>query len=296
MLGRAAAGVELPALYVAADKASLRGQRGYLILRGGQLLCLLIAAIGGATTLKAGAVDWAGIVVALAFLSALGLQYRLGSDRPEKMWYDGRAAAESVKNLAWRYAMKAEPFLSGPDPDGALIAQLRETLAELHGIPLGTSGPEQVTDWMRTVRAMDLDARKARYLGDRLDDQWRWYTDKADDSRKMTDRWRIAIGVLAIVGALGGGAKAFGAIEIDVLGLVATAIGATTAWLQTRQHETLAVAYGLAAQELAAVRSLAHQPTDDQSWSRFVNDAEAAISREHILWRASRTVRRPSGA
>jgi len=125
--------------------------------------------------------------------------------------------------------------------------------------------------------------------------QWRWYKDKADTSRKMTGRWRVATGILAIAGALGGFAKAAAAIDFDVLGVVATAIGATTAWVQTRQHETLAVAYGLAAQELAAARSLADQPTDDVTWSVFVNDSEAAISREHILWRASRTVRTSTG-
>lgn len=285
---------ELPSLYVAADAASLRGERSYLILRGGQLVCLVAAAVGGVATLKVGDVDWASVAVAVCFSAALGLQYRLGTDKPERTWYDGRAAAESIKNVAWRYAMRAEPFLSSPDPDGAFATQIRDTLAELGGIALESGGPEQITDWMRTLRAADLGARRQAYVRDRLDDQWRWYTDKATTSRIMGDRWRSAIAVLAIVGTLGGIAKAIAAIDVDVLGLVATAIGASTAWLQTRQHEALAIAYGMAAQELAAVKSLAGGPKDDVAWSTFVNDAEDAISREHTLWRASRTLQQPT--
>jgi hypothetical protein len=286
--------VELPALYVAADNASIAGQRTYLRLRGAQLICLVAAALAGALTVRMGSVDVAGVIVGLSFLAALGLQYRLGSESPEKAWYDGRAAAESVKDLAWRYAMKAEPFLSAPDPDAVFVARLSDMLRDVADLALIAGGPEQISDWMRSVRKADLETRRQTYIRDRLEDQWLWYKDGTAQSLVMRTRWGRAVSALAVVGAVGGLAKAFGIVEIDLLGLVATSVGAATAWLQTKQHETLAVAYGVTAQELASVRSTASSPMDDESWSTFVNEAEQAISREHTLWRASRTGRRRS--
>ncbi|MCV5359976.1 DUF4231 domain-containing protein, partial [Escherichia coli] len=34
----------------------------------------------------------------------------LFSVRPEKLWYGGRAVAESIKTITWRYVCRAEPF------------------------------------------------------------------------------------------------------------------------------------------------------------------------------------------
>jgi hypothetical protein len=243
-------------------------------------------------TIKAGAIDAAGVAVGLAFLAALGLQYRLSTDAPEKDWYDGRAAAESIKGLAWRYAVRAEPFLTDDDADTLFLARCRETLSEVKTLALVTGGSEQITPWMRRVRQASLGDRQATYLTRRLDDQWQWYKTKATLCRTMATRWRWAVSVLAVVGAIAGFAKALGVTEVDVLGLLATAVGATAAWLQTRQYETLAVAYGLTAQELAASRSAARQATDETAWSDFVNDTEQAVSREHTLWRASRRAHR----
>jgi hypothetical protein len=285
--------VELPALYNAANAASSDGQTRYLVLRGGQLASLIIAALAGAVTIRVGSADLAGIVVVAGFLSALGCAYLLGNEAPQEAWYDGRAAAESVKDLAWRYAMQAEPFLTSPDADGALVGQLSDTLAEVRGIALPAGGPEQITGWMRQTRALDLEGRRAVYSRDRLDDQHRWYSRKADENRSSAGRWRVTVNVLAILGVVGGALKALAIVDLDILGLVATTVGAATAWLETKQHQTLAVAYGITAQELAAARSLVGGPTDDRGWSEFVNNAENAISREHTLWRASRTVRRP---
>ena len=283
--------MELPSLYLAADEASLDGQRRYLRLRRAQLLCLVLAALVGALTIRNGNVDVAGVGVGLLFLGALGVEYLLRGEELIAAWYDGRAAAESVKDVAWRYAMKAEPFLSSPDPDAALIARLNETLDQLGNTALSAGGPQQITDWMRATRRTSLDERRATYVRDRVEDQWGWYHGKAQSSRTMAGRWRAVVSALAIIGVIVGGLKAFAATEVDMLGIVATMVSAAMAWLQTRQYETLAVAYGIAAEELAGVRSMAESPGDDAAWSLFVNDAEGAISREHTLWRASRTVR-----
>jgi hypothetical protein len=45
----------------------------------------------------------------------------------------------------------------------------------------------------------------------------------------------------------------------------------------------------VASRELAAISLLVKQQKTEEDWSAFVNDGEDSISREHTLWRASRT-------
>ena len=281
----------LPALYNAADAASSIGQRTFLALRGGQLLALLVGAIGGVVVVRVQQIDAAGLLVVAAFLSVAGLQYWLSQADPQRSWYDGRAAAESVKTLAWRYAVRAAPFQGDADSDGVFVAQLAGTLKQLGHLALPAGGTEQITGWMRALRSEPLESRRETYKLLRIDEQHTWYADRAETSRRMTTAWRIALSALAVLGALGGVAKTLLLIDINLVGLAATAVTGSAAWLETRQHETLAVAYGLTAQELASAAALINGPTDEEAWSDFVNDCEAAISREHTTWRASRTAR-----
>jgi SMODS and SLOG-associating 2TM effector domain 1 len=109
----------------------------------------------------------------------------------------------------------------------------------------------------------------------------------------MARRWVIATICCEFVGLVTGAAKAFGWIDVDLLGIFAAAAAVATAWLQAKQHQTLATAYGVTSQELASVASEVEALTDEQKWAHFVGQAEEAISREHTLWRASRGLRIP---
>lgn len=86
---------------------------------------------------------------------------------------------------------------------------------------------------------------------------------------------------------IGGGVKAVGWIDVDLLGIFAAAAAAATAWMQAKQHRNLATAYGVTSQELAAIASELEALSDESAWADFVTEAEDAISREHTLWRAS---------
>jgi hypothetical protein len=88
--------------------------------------------------------------------------------------------------------------------------------------------------------------------------------------------------VLEIAGLIGGALKAFGWIDFDLLAFLAAA------WMEAKQHRTLATAYGIASQELASIASELPTLHSEERWAAFVAQAEEAISREHTLWRASR--------
>lgn len=279
----------LPALYDAADKASRDGQRAYLISRATQLVLLVVAAASGAVVYRVESYDAAGVVALLSFGAVVVIQFVVGWSAQQRGWYDGRAAAESVKHLAWRYAMRAEPYHDDVDVDARFIKRMNDTLAEVKDLNLATASNDQITEWMRELRRADFLSRKAAYRADRIEDQQEWYRTKAGENKTSGTRWRVVLYGVAAVGFVSGILKTLTLLEVDALGVAATGVTAATAWMATKQYEGLSVSYGLAVQELANVHSLAASiPDDDEAWSTFVNDAEDAISREHRMWKASR--------
>src|SRR5712664_3239607 len=103
---------DLPPIFHAADKSSLAAQSKFLNALGVRLSGLVAAGAFGLATWKAGQTtpDWAGVLAALCFFTAVIVEIYLLKTRPERTWYEGRAAAESVKTLSWRYSVGGEPF------------------------------------------------------------------------------------------------------------------------------------------------------------------------------------------
>lgn len=290
---------DLPALYQAANDNSLKAQRQFLRRTGGGLIMVVIAAGAGAFTWRVaglGTADLAGIVAAVAFCVAILLRLYLLTDRPETTWYGGRAAAESAKTLAWRYAVGGEPFCvaqPSEEADAAFVARLREILTDLDSANLTSpSGRKsQITRGMRELRSSSLEKRKDAYLIGRIEDQRDWYTRKARWNEVRAERWTVALVFIEVLGLAAAILKATGLLEIDLLGLAAAMVAAGASWLQTKQHSNLSQAYSITAHELSAISDLIPSQKTEATWASFVSEAEEAISREHTLWRASRTTK-----
>jgi len=283
---------DFPALFRSADRESLRAQRSYLRSLRVRLGALLVAAFGGALTLTTAAgFQIGGGLAFLAFACALGAELFLATTSPLATWYEGRAAAESAKTLAWRYMVRGEPFeVDEPDVDKQFLAQTHSLLQDLQSLSLGTGEPDahQITDRMRQIRALDFEERRQIYLVDRIADQQRWYSEKARWNDRRARSWVLVSIVLEIAGLIGGALKAFGWINFDLLGFLAAAAGCVMAWIEAKQHRNLATAYGIASQELASIATELPMVSSEERWAALVGQAEEAISREHTLWRASR--------
>jgi len=283
---------DFPALFRSADRESLRAQRSYLRSLRVRLGALLVAAFGGALTLTTAAgLQIGGGLAFLAFACALGAELFLATTSPLATWYEGRAAAESAKTLAWRYMVRGEPFeVDEPDVDKQFLAQTHSLLQDLQSLSLGTGEPDahQITDRMRQIRALDFEERRQIYLVDRIADQQRWYSEKARWNDRRARSWVLVSIVLEIAGLIGGALKAFGWINFDLLGFLAAAAGCVMAWIEAKQHRNLATAYGIASQELASIATELPMVSSEERWAALVGQAEEAISREHTLWRASR--------
>jgi hypothetical protein len=293
--GTLIAAVELPSVYVAADQSSRSQQRLSLWLRRVQLVTLVVAAALGAVAVRTGSVEWGPLLAGVAFAVAGLLEATILTVQPERGWYGGRAVAESVKTLAWSYAVAGEPFVvpqkSEDEADALFLQRVTQILDEFREIAvLPVAGrTREITGWMRALRAQPLTDRKESYQRDRIEDQRVWYANRARWNRRRSVWWSLVMLAIQSLGLGGALLKGVGIIDFDALGILASAAASVLAWLQIKQHATLAQSYSHAAHELSTIEALIGAVRSETEWGRFVNDAENAISREHTAWRARRS-------
>lgn len=197
--------------------------------------------------------------------------------------------------MAWRYAIGADPFrkdtIKEVHAEEIFVRRLKDLLDGMKGLslPPPSGGSEQISQTMRDIRCKSLDERKAVYKKGRIEDQQDWYSRKSRWNKKRAKTWSLVLLFIEVAGATAAILTATRVIEIDLLGLAGALVAAGVSWLQLKQHYNLAESYSIAAQELATIRTQIASQTTEKDWASFVKDAEEAISREHTLWKASRT-------
>jgi len=289
---------ELPALHGSASEASLEGQSTYLRLIKLDLAALVIG--GGLTAVSASdpaTLKWLAVAGALSLAAGLILTVVISAKNYEQRWYGGRAAAESVKTLAWRYMMGADPFprdLEPKEADTRFVSQLRDILDQNDQLSVqlgGLGGRSQISEVMRNVRDQPLESRKSIYLRDRVQEQRDWYGKRANTNSGSEGNSFFLIILLQFF------AMGFAILlvakpvqSVNWSAVLATAATAAIAWLQVKRHQELAQSYRVAEHELGLIEEDAYHIGTDEDLAAFVSDAEAAISREHTLWVARRDV------
>ena len=279
---------ELPALHGAAGRLSDSRQRTFLWLVRGEYGFLLIAAVL-AMDFSDGPAYY--LVYAVVLVAALGVLLVRSLTRPEQQWYRARAAAESVKTMAWRFMMKAHPY-EGTDNQAAktkFLEYLREIVATNKALAQGgfstEVGTEQVTGSMLDVRSMPLGRRTAFYLDRRVKDQQTWYVRKAKGNRRAFKLWvtaSVAAYSLAILLALSRIAfPSWHHWPIEPLILFASFV---IGWVQIKKHSELAASYTLTASEIEMAKEEGHNIRTEDAFSNYVNDTELVFSREHTQW------------
>ncbi|MCE7003658.1 DUF4231 domain-containing protein [Kibdelosporangium philippinense] len=279
---------DLPGFFHDAERASLTGQRQTIVLSRLRLLSAVVAALGGALSWKFGRYDvWAFVSLA-GFLVALFAEILLWALHPEQKWNAGRAVAESIKSLVWRFAVAADPFPSTLPEATQNLRDKITNVVESHGRKLALSSENpSVTPSMIELRGASFDDRKQAYRRDRVLLQKNWYADRANRNEKWAKLWRyLLIGgeFVAIVLAL---LRAMGVWDVDISGVMAAAVAGGAAWLGLKQHENLHVTYSAAARDLALLHEKLADTAEDE-WPAAVANTEEAISREHSAWLASR--------
>ncbi|GGU44738.1 DUF4231 domain-containing protein [Lentzea flava] len=279
----------LPGFYHDAEEASRSGQRATLLLSRVRLLGAVVAAVGGAFKWKVGGgVDvWAWVAL-IGFLIALFGEFLLWVMHPELKWNAGRAMAERVKSLGWRYAVAGDPFpLTSPDARADLEKAVIDAAAEHRGTLLLTSDNPAGEAVMTGLRGKPYAERRTAYCENRVRRQLDWYHDKAAANEIRANLARVLLFAGEFIAILFAILRITGAWDVDLSGVMAAAVAGGAAWIGLRQYENLKVAYSTAAGELAAMHKRLLR-TDEGDWPTTVAEAEAVISTEHAAWLASR--------
>jgi hypothetical protein len=285
---------DFPALYRAADKASVTAQHQFVVLTSIELGLMIMAAIVGAFVLTDTSIKTILAITSAVLLTAgicITIIQRI--TKPERVWYDGRAIAESVKTLAWQYMTGSGqyPITEGAKADEVFISSLHTLLLErkTFAARLGSqyNREQEVTERMRKARNLSAYERKRLYLSERIDEQRQWYSRKTEVNRKSANKLfilTIASQFLAIIFAFTLGLWQESTIQLT--GVFTTLATAFMAWTQMRRNEELAQSYGLATQELIFIYEQSAQVNTEEELSNYVVSSENAISREHKMWLA----------
>lgn len=283
---------DFPALYRSANKLSLDSQARFLRALKAHLFALVFAAALSIVSIP----HWSvATLQLLSLLAALGCSIYLFSRKPDRNWYSGRAVAESVKTITWRFATRAEPF---DTTDEIAEHDFREKLRsivdqnrEVAGLFTEHITEAQITAAMRKLRGESTELRRNAYAERRIGDQLSWYANKASWNRRASTHsfiLLIAINSFAVVCAalrIQFPATPFWPTDVFV-----AAAASLLTWMQARRFSELASSYALAAHEIGLIREKSRVPVDDKQLSLFVGDAENAFSREHTQWVARRDV------
>lgn len=285
---------DFPALFRAADRLSIEGQnqrrRFFVWFVSMDLAASLLAEFHADSTVIS-------ILVLLVVVGGLLTTIALLQEGPENEWYGGRAVAESAKTLSWRYMMCAEPFIYGL-PQNEAEQKLLLELSELQnanrelmsGLSVEDAKDLQITTRMRLFRKREVQERKKDYLEFRIQNQQGWYTQKAKWAKsrlRSCRRLLFFIQLLIVTDAVC--MVALPHRQFSAIGLFSAIAAALLAWQELNQFEGVAIAYNLAANDLASIQCGAETVGSENELSMFVLNAERAISREHTLWLARRT-------
>lgn len=281
---------DFPALYRSAGELSIESQKQFFLALKIHLVLLVAAAILSAANIP----HWsAAMLQVFVLLGALTCSIYLFAKRPDRYWYAGRAVAESIKTITWRYVCRAEPF-QGADATASSDFQqkLRAIIEQNKDVARTLTSyldARQITESMVRMRANPLEERKNAYAQCRITDQLTWYANKASFNRKASTVFFSALmltNVLAVVCAV---------LRIRFLtspswptDVFVAAAASLLSWMQAKRFTELAASYSLAAHEISLIREQSSLADTDEKFSIFVADAEHAFSREHTQWVARR--------
>lgn len=294
-----ATGVQaLSNVFHSADQRAITSQRNFSRIRLLELSLLIAAAVVDAApwpevNVSGSALRPGPLGASVLFLLAGVLETSVVTTTPERTWYAARALAESARTLAWRYAVGGLPFpLHIRDGDIAFVRRLQEVASQfpkLSIVPDANGKNLEITSWMASLRRSSLPERANAYLRFRIEEQRLWYTSKSQWNRRRASRWSMVLLLIQLLGIAVGCLSAIaGWWSVDALPIIAAVAACVVAWLQIKQHATLAESYSVAAGELADILASAPAPDDERVWALFVDQSENAMSREHTLWRAKK--------
>lgn len=278
--------IEYPALYQAASELSQKSQNAFY---RAFLLHMVLLAIATVISIINSTCAEMAILQAMVLLGALMCAVYLFASRPDRQWYGGRAVAESIKTLTWRYVSKAEPF-EGEDriARNQFGLKLKAIIDQNKGVSslLSTNlEGEQLSPLLDVLRQASKEDRLKYYREKRIVEQQKWYAQKAAFNRRMVKKFFTALMLVIGIAIL----LALVKIKYPLAPYWPTDFFVTSAagilsWIQAKKFQELSASYTLTAHEISLIREQSGNAMTDAELSSFIGDSENAFSREHTQW------------
>lgn len=314
----------LPSLFRQADRGASRSKWLYFFLVGGELVCICIAAVvkvfgqalapavisvahiriqqipfqGGNASPKDVTDALAGLAAPTLFLVIGGAFYvvRLIM-RYDEFWRARRAIAEAMRELAWRYGMRAMAAdlrasvpLDADASKAAFEAEFNARAKEAAQWQLGTPKGQEITEAMKRLREQGGMEQREIYLRDRVREAETWYSVRAT-------RYFIAMWIFqgARIGAYiaGGFLIFFDVFGSNGLSVMTTIAGALGIWLVAQHYDDLRQSY----EAISAKLNLLHDTAPSappgspsgagipgNAWVRRVDRIETLLKGERQDW------------
>jgi SMODS and SLOG-associating 2TM effector domain 1/Protein of unknown function (DUF4231) len=264
------------------DAASVARRFRLKTSRGIIFVLMIGAAVSGVLASELKTFPWiAGIAAACSAAAALIAREAVGP-AIERLWLVARAAAETLKSEAFKYAAGVEPY-SSSDRQERLISAV--SAIEADNIAGPSPSPPHAP---RSLPQGALD--QAGYLRTRLEDQIGWYEQRAHAHSRLSSMWRWASVALGLSGAVLGSVAASSAQRTFLgawVGVIGTLGGIFAAHIAGSRLSYLAQTYELTARRLRHLNTewgLVPRDQRQDKWNAFVLQCEATISAEREQW------------
>ena len=285
---------DYPSLYTAADETSKNAQKIYFFLL---MIYLIFLVVGATVSLYWNQNSTAAIISAITFFITLGILLYLNVKKPNDIWYNGRAVAESVKTRTWRWTMRADPYCSNTNlaqSKAEFLNDLRAILKQnrklTESIDWSSNINTAISDRMLDIRNKSIEERFEIYKTDRIEDQRTWYSKKAKLNKRRSDQWFIVSIVLHSLAILLLLLRIKNPLSNFPIEIIATIASGVLTWVQAKKFNELHSSYSLTAHEIVLIKSETLPVIDEEHFSEFVINTESAFSREHTQWVARKTV------
>ena len=281
---------DLPGLYQTSDNASIKEQKKYFNGIAWYIILLIMAALF--TYVSDGLnSSFFNILSAFLFFLSLSIMIWLRVSKPDNIWYNGRAVAESVKTRSWRWMMRAEPYIDYENIDimrkhfiNDLKTILKQNESLIGKFGLSISIEEPISDKMNDIRGLSLADRFEVYRKVRITNQALWYSKKTKVNKEQAKNWfytTITLHCIAIFLLLYNIMAPQIKLPIEVIALGASSV---LTWLQAKKHNELSSSYSLAAHEIVLLKSEVIRIKTEEEFSEYIMNCENAFSREHTQW------------
>ncbi|PWG81183.1 DUF4231 domain-containing protein [Pararcticibacter amylolyticus] len=281
---------DFPCYYVDSDNASKFAQKTYKVFIwvsiGFMFLATLVDSLDFFQEIK----RYTGIAVFISGAMTLLLTLL----KPEKSWYKGRAIAESMKTLSWRYMMHIDPFDANDDRQNLIrftdrISAINAQANQDGFIPKPNKyHSDVITAEMDAIRNKNLLERKDYYKTHRIENQISWYRQKSINYKLAGNICSWAIFVCQLIAGFYLVKNNGQNTSVNLNGIMVFIATSLIAIVELYKFKDLHQAYALTHQELNIIKTRFGIIQDQRSFNQFVLEAEQAISREHTMWLARR--------